>query len=90
VRVDLGGALVAQAAERLTPLQWQVVGQVGLPSWCEGGALWEPLTRGERLAALGLCRLGLLDQEGVGAYRLTPLGERVAGLRLLDAVGRRW
>lgn len=68
--------------DQLTPLQRAVLGSAGTPRWLDGSQPWQPGTTQEVQAAHGLFVLGVVERVGLAAYRLTHLGEVVAGVLL--------
>jgi hypothetical protein len=77
-------------ATQLTPLQRHLVARAGVSRWFRLAAPWQPAPgRQEAVAkALSSAEYRVLEPvpEYLGAYRLTPLGELVAGVWMLAAI----
>ena len=81
---------VLRLVSQLTPLQRHLLARAGLPRWLQLPVPWEPHP-GRQLAAahaLATSEYGLLEfvPTFLGAYRLTPRGELVAGICLLSGL----
>lgn len=77
-------------ATQLTPLQRQVVARAGMARWFQLPGPWQPAAGRQAAAAKALssAEFRLLEPVSAchGAYRLTMLGELVAGVWLLSAI----
>jgi hypothetical protein len=77
-------------ATQLTPLQRQLVARAGMARWLKLPAPWQPSGGRQTAAAKALSSAEFRVLEPVpdylGAYRLTPLGELVAGVWMLSAL----
>jgi hypothetical protein len=84
-------ARALRLAAQLTPIQRQVLAEAGLPSWLGLPHPWNPAPGRLRAVARSLTLpeyelLMAAQCNGDGAYRLTPLGELVAGIWLLGVI----
>jgi hypothetical protein len=79
-----------RVAAQLTPWQRRIVAWAGMPKWFCLQSPWRPLPGRQEVAARGLCSAdyGLLERDPCAdsTYRLTPLGELVAGVWVLSAI----
>lgn len=77
-------------ATQLTPFQRQVVARAGMARWFHLQGPWKPVAGRHAAAAKALSSAEFRLLEPVpacqGAYRLTTLGELVAGVWLLSAI----
>jgi len=77
-------------ATQLTPFQRQLVARAGMARWFQLPGSWQPAAGRQVAAAKALSSAEFRLLEPVlachGAYRLTTLGELVAGVWLLSAI----
>jgi hypothetical protein len=77
-------------ATQLTPLQRQLVARAGMARWFQLPTPWQPSAGRQEAAAKALNSAEYRVLEPVpdylGAYRLTSLGELVAGVWVLSAI----
>ncbi len=75
---------------QLTPTQRHLIVRAGLPRWMRLATPWSPAPGREAALARKLASrdFGILEPlpREKGAYQLTPLGERVAGIALLNVL----
>ncbi len=81
---------VLRLVRELTPIQRHLLVRAGLPRWMRLATPWHPTSRREaaearRLASRPFAILEPLPRER-GAYQLTPLGELVAGLAIINVL----
>ncbi len=76
-------------ARQLSPTQRHLIVRAGLPRWMRLATPWHPAPGREAADARELAaRTGMLEAlpRDRGAYQLTPLGELVAGIALLNVL----
>ena len=76
-------------ARQLTPAQRHLIVRAGLPRWMRLATPWHPMPGREAAEARELAaRTGMLEPlpRDRGAYQLTPLGELVAGIALMNVL----
>ena len=75
---------------QFTPAQRHLIVRAGLPRWMRLATPWSPAPGREAALArkLASCDFGILEPlaRDRGAYQLTPLGELVAGIALLNVL----